>query len=715
MIALTKKGITFRWSNQCEQAFVQLKQAFTNAPILKHFDYEAACVVETDASDFVSAGVLSQYDEDGTLRPVAYFSKRHLPAECNYEIYDKELLAIVRAFEMWRPELEGSPLPVRVLSDHKNLQYFTTTKQLSHRQARWAEYLSRFNFKIVYRPGKQGGKPDALTRRSQDLPADVDDERIAQRKQVLLPPNMFEDSPSTMYDEALVRLSPLELSDRSTQQIIDDEYDKDAFIKEVLELVRAGARRSKKITLSECEERDGRLYYQDRLVVPDHDELKLKILQHVHDSPVGGHLGRFKTLDLIRREYYWPGIRESVKRYCNSCHTCSRAKVSRETYHGVLKPLPIPVRKWLDVSMDFITDLPESSGCTAILVVVDRLSKMRHFIPCKDMDAPTVARLFVQHVFKLHGLPESIVSDRGTQFVSEFWRCLCQILKIDAKYSTAYHPETDGQTENANAFLEQYLRMFVNYLQDDWYDWLPLAEFTANNTTSETTRVSPFFANYGQNPRMGFEPVQERPRSTPYVHVQRDAATAFGERMQRIDEFLRETMAYAQEQHADQANRRRTPAPAYQVGDWVWLNGAKIKTERPTKKLDHRWLGPFKITKVVSSHSYRLELYASMKIHNVFHVNVLRAVNDEPLPGQRQDPPPPVAVNEDDDEPDEYFIEAIVDSRRRNRAVQYRVKWRGYEEKTWEPWENVKDSEALDVFHQRYPNKPQHDEYVYEP
>jgi hypothetical protein len=146
--------------------------------------------------------------------------------------------------------------------------------------------------------------------------------------------------PPTMFGEALVGLSPLELSDRSTQQIIDDEYDKDAFIKEVLELVRAGARRSKKITLSECEERDGRLYYQDRLVVPDHDELKLKILQHVHDSPVGGHLGRFKTLDLIRREYYWPGIRESVKRYCNSCHTCSRAKVSRETYHGVLKPLP---------------------------------------------------------------------------------------------------------------------------------------------------------------------------------------------------------------------------------------------------------------------------------------------------------------------------------------------------------------------------------------
>ena len=155
-------------------AFDGLIMAFTTAPILRHFDYDREVVVETDVSDYVSAGVLFQYDDEGTLHPVAFYSKKHSPAECNYEIYDKELLAIVRVFEEWRPHLEGSSHPVQVLSNHKNLEYFMSTKLLNRRQARWSEFLSRFNFKILYRPGKQGAKPDALTRRSEDLPKEGD-------------------------------------------------------------------------------------------------------------------------------------------------------------------------------------------------------------------------------------------------------------------------------------------------------------------------------------------------------------------------------------------------------------------------------------------------------------------------------------------------------------------------------------------------------------
>jgi Reverse transcriptase (RNA-dependent DNA polymerase)/RNase H-like domain found in reverse transcriptase len=168
--ALTKKDVRFCFSEACKHAFEHLKRQFITAPILRHFDPDLVCVVEADSSDHMSAGILSQYDE-GILRPVAYFSRRLTPPECNYEIYDKELLAIIRCFEQWRPELEGATFPIEVLSDHKNLQYFTTTKQLSHRQARWSEYLSRFRFKIRYRPGTQGQKPDSLTRRTQDANA----------------------------------------------------------------------------------------------------------------------------------------------------------------------------------------------------------------------------------------------------------------------------------------------------------------------------------------------------------------------------------------------------------------------------------------------------------------------------------------------------------------------------------------------------------------
>jgi hypothetical protein len=170
-----------------------LKTAFTTAPFLRRFDYDRDVIVETDASDYVSAGVLSQYDDDGILHPVAFFSKKHSSAECNYEIYDKELMAIVRAFEEWRPELQSVANPIKVQSDHKNLEYFTTTKLLNRRQARWSQFLSQFNFQIVYRPGKSGGKPDALTRRSGDLPKEGDelDARTTENRSIFIKPHQL--------------------------------------------------------------------------------------------------------------------------------------------------------------------------------------------------------------------------------------------------------------------------------------------------------------------------------------------------------------------------------------------------------------------------------------------------------------------------------------------------------------------------------------------
>ena len=174
LVALTRKSIKFVQNSNCQKAFDRLKTAFTEAPILAPFDWEREIILETDASDYVSAGVLSQYGDDGILRPVAFFSKKHSTTECNYEIYDKELLAIVRCFEEWRPELEGTASPIKVITDHRNLEYFTTTKLLNRRQARWSEFLSRFNFRITYRPSKLGAKPNALTRRLEDLPKEGD-------------------------------------------------------------------------------------------------------------------------------------------------------------------------------------------------------------------------------------------------------------------------------------------------------------------------------------------------------------------------------------------------------------------------------------------------------------------------------------------------------------------------------------------------------------
>ena len=254
-------------------------------------------------------------------------------------------------------------------------------------------------------------------------------------------------------------------------------YQDDEELNSVLEALRTGQSRHKRITLAECTEREGYLYYRDRLYAPNDPELHAELLRMYHESPVSGHMGRSQTYEALSREYYWPGTLDYDEQWTRNCHTCRRIKTSQEAKQGVLKPLPIPDRAWQDLSMDFITHLPESNGFDAILAVVDRLTKMKHFVACNGTcDAEEVARLFTKHVWKLHGLPTTIISDRGPQFVSEFWSYLTRRLGIQSLLSTAYHPETDGQTEKANSFLEQYLRSQVHTCRmtgRDGYRWQP--------------------------------------------------------------------------------------------------------------------------------------------------------------------------------------------------------------------------------------------------
>lgn len=201
---------------------------------------------------------------------------------------------------------------------------------------------------------------------------------------------------------------------------------------------------------------------------------------------------------------------QDVQWFVRNCHVCGRSKVSWLLVQGLLQLLLVLERWWLDISMDFMTRLLESNRANAILVFVDQLSKMRHFVACRATDegssAEKTAKMFLDAVVKLHGLPASIVSDRGLQFVSAFWKHLCQRLGIKVKLSTAYHPESDSQTKNSNQTMEQYLHAFVSYQQDNWTEWLLTAEFAANNHKSETTGLTPFFANYSFHPWMGTEP-----------------------------------------------------------------------------------------------------------------------------------------------------------------------------------------------------------------
>ena len=378
---------------------------------------------------------------------------------------------------------------------------------------------------------------------------------------------------------------------------------------------------------------------------------------------------------------------------------------------GWLRPMPVPQRRWRHVTTDYVGPLPPSTymGITYryILVFVDRLTKMRHLVPTVTMETAEAAEAFYAHVWKHQGLPESFTSDRGTQFTSDVWKHLCQILKIDAKFSTAYHPETDGQTERINAIMEHYLRAFCNYKQDDWAKWLPGAEFSANNAPSSTTLASPFLANSGQNPRLGFELPEPLPTElTAQSQAKLLDIENFAKKMEELTNHLRDEMLIAQAIYEANANRSRRPCPRYFVGDEVWLNAKNLNTARPAVKLDDRHVGPFKVKRIFDRNPLvaELELPESMKVHPVFHANLLSHVATDPLPGQRQEPRAPVVAENGERS---WYVNSILNSKLDRRysppLLKYYMDWEGYVP-TWEPFHVIDNSDqAIADFHAANP------------
>src|SRR5258705_3074354 len=575
---LTRKDLTWNFSAACRDAFNQLKTAFLSAPVLTHWIPDTPMTVETDASDYAIAAILSITLPDGEIHPVAFHSRTLTAPELNYDTHDKELLAIFEAFQKWRHYLEGSGTPVDVVTDHKNLEYFATTKLLTRRQARWSEFLSQFNMIIRFRPGRLGTKPDALTRRWDVYPKEGDSDYAKVNPQNLRPVFTQEQLTSSLraiyYSGPVLRAVGIMDIGQLHKDILSAQRT-DTYISEHKSEPRWST------------DEQGLVRYDDRIWVPDSDDLRLRVLLYNHDHPISGHFGQNKTLDLIRRNYTWPSVRSFIKDYCKSCTACARSKAPRHRPYGHLRQLPIPEDPWNSISMDFIEQLPSSEGYTAILVIVDRLSKQAIFIPTYDtITSMQLAELFVLHVFSKHGVPSHVTSDRGTEFVSHFFRSPGKALDMRLHFTSGYHPEGDGQTKRTNQTLEQYLRIYCNYQQDNWKGLLPLSEFAYNNAPSTTMGISPFFANKGYHPNIT-------------VHPERDLSSArakeFAVDLDELHQELRLQIADAQKRYQGPADARRAPAPDFKVGDKVFVKAAHFRTTRPSKKLSEKNLSPFEI------------------------------------------------------------------------------------------------------------------------
>ena len=709
---LLRKNVAFKWSDDANAAFTHLKRLFTTAPILAHADPSRPYTVETDSSDFALGAVLSQRTEDGLLHPVAFYSRQLLPAEVHYQIGDKELLAIKAAFTEWRQYLMGTEFRTQVLTDHENLRYYLSTHKLNRRQVRWWEFFSDYYFDIVPRPGSKQAKSDALSRREELQQQVRRDEDIAQKKQT---PMMIVASPDEPFvasalpsDTDLTNPPPLLIQSIRAATLVD-------------EFAQRHKQRLADGVVTDCVEGDGQstgvftfdnqlLYHNGLLYVPDNAS-RVAILQSRHDSPLSGHVGQRKTLELVSRDYWWPGMRSFIEEYVRSCSTCGRSKHRRHKPHGLLQPLPTPNLPWRSISMDFMFHLPPSSGFTAILVIVDRFTKMAHFIACKDdINAEETALLLSRHIFPHHGIPSDITSDRGSQFISKFWQRYLQLLHIDSNLSTAYHPESDGQTENVNGVLVQYLRCYTSYEQDDWYDYLHLAEFAYNNSTHSSTLLTPFYANYGYNPLFDLSPSMAAAgagasASTSSTTVSVPLAEERIQQLQLQWKTMVTTLDKAKTTYKRYADKHRKAAPIFGVGDLVLLNSKNIRTTRPMKKLDYKFLGPFAVKERIGNLAYRLDLPSSYLIHDVFHVSLLEPYTANTLPDRIQPPPPAVIV----DGQEEFNVEAVLDSRFIRRRLHYLVHWTGYDnsERSWEPASHFhKDDEVIADFHRTHPDKP---------
>ncbi len=630
---LTKKQVAFNWSTVEQTAFEQLKQAVTTAPVLATVDPSKPFTLYTDASGYAVGAALMQ-DQGNGNQPIAFYSHKMNDHEKRYAVYEQELLAVKLALVEWRHYLLGNKFTI--YTDHQSLTWLRTQPNLSARQARWLDLFTEYNYDIEYIRGQTNQVADALSRR-------IDLKAI----------NLV-----TYLNDNI--LGKVKLA-----------YSNDAFAQAII----SGS--DKALTAYTYDPTTGLIYYDDRIYIPRQcTELILLLIHETHDSEVSGHGGVHTTLELLQRHVYWPKMKQTVQQYIKSCKVCQQDKHRTTATNGLMMPHSVPNTRWHTISMDYIVALPDTAtGNNAILVVTDKLSKMSHFIPTNiNVTSEQTAQLFIDNVFKLHGLPSKIISDRGPQFTSEFWTKLWKLLNTKLNISTAYHPQTDGQTERTNGTLESMLRHYVHWNETTWDKHLPVIEFAYNNHLHSTTGYSPFYLMYGEHPQAPVNLLFKNNTSIPVNEV----LLALQSHLKQA----RDNIRFATDAFTQRANKGRTDI-TFKLGEKVLLStkNLRVQADEIANKFLPKYIGPFTITKVISDVAYQLDLPETMKCHPVFHIDRLQPYNDSndtEFPGRMQAnrPLPPVEAPAP-----ELIVDCIIDRCWRELGTEGT---KGY--KSWREW-----------------------------
>ena len=566
------KGDKFQWTESAQKSFEELKKRLTEAPVLALPNFDQVFEVSCDASNTGIGAVLSQ-----DRHPIAFFSEKLNDGKLKYSTYDKEFYAVVRALQHWSHYLLNKEFIL--YTDHEALKHLNSQQKINRRHAVWIEFLQPYPFLLKHKAGVQNTVADALSRRHALL--------------------------STLQTKVV--------GFETIKELYQDDPD-----------FHKAWRSSEVQSFQQYHRHEGFLFRGKALCIPQ-CSLREAILWEAHDGGLAGHFGRDKTVALVKESFYWPKVERDVNRHIQRCRICHLAKTKSQNT-GLYLPLPVPEAPWEDVSMDFVLGLPRTQRQKdSIMVVVDRFSKMAHFIPCqKTNDAVQVADLYFKEIVRLHGIPKTITSDRDVKFVGHFWRTLWKKMGTKLQFSSASHPQTDGQTEAINRLLGNLLRSFVGKNLKQWDHVLAQVEFAYNNSTNQATGRCPFEVVYGTRP---LSPLDLTP-SSDNRQYSADAEQRAKE-IKKLHEQVRERIKKQNSRYKAQRDKHRR-LQTFKVGDLVWIHLRKERfPKQPNAKLSPRADGPFRIMQKINDNAYKVELPGTYGVSATFNVADLSPYFDD--------------------------------------------------------------------------------------
>ena len=664
LTGLLRKASTWEWTPQATQALTEGKRALIEAQSRHAWHPARPDRVTTDASDEGLGASFEQRIRGIGWAPVAFWSRKLSAAERNYSVTDREWLAVVEAVTRhWRHWLLGRRFIVR--TDHSALKQLLRTKgeQFTARQARWAEKLSEFAFELEHIPGPSNAVADALSRSPVECVSALE---------------LMVGAPKT--------LSPEEVEKAAEG---DPQYGRRR------EEIRRGEWDSMRTLDDQGLIRDE----QGRVEVPRNEALRIKLILEAHEPPFCGHLGARRTEKRLLQQWTWGQMAHDVEKVIRACDVCQKDVPRGERHKAPLQTI-VATKPWEVVTMDFLSGLTPSTpgrweGC---VVVCDRFTRMVHVKECPTHPtAEEAARLFLYLVVGRHGMPTKIITDRGTQFESVLWMEMVKQLGSRVAMATTHHPQTNGLTERANRTLLQMIRRVCGDLGHLWVKWLPLLELAYNSSVHSITRLSPFFANYGYEPRLPASFLCPPPATTSAASHD-GTVTAFCRQLQAgaqlVWDQVRRTSEAAGAQAERRENAKRRP-PTYHPGEEVLCYQFHLDRGNGgnTRKQQLRFAGPF-LVKTVNPHGW-VELEGTPPQaptrYNIEYIRPYRRCLE--ADGLRSTPPPPAA----DLTPQgiQWEVEDIVAMRNRRHQREFRVKWKGYSRLTWEPEKHLDGCKQL--------------------